>query len=446
MYALYEPPAPPGLADDPDRRGVRHRRRHRLRRPRRAHRGRRRRASSPRTATSSHQVPFALTPGPPISTKPLQDSIDATARDVAAGLPAAARRRGDRHPAAPHAAHPQRRPAAAHGADIADDITAALLDLDSSYLAVHGPPGTGKTFTAARVIARLVNDHGWRIGVVAQSHAVVENLFGDVDRRRRRPGAGRQEGRHRERRAGRRSTSTSTPASSPTTTGCVIGGTAWDFANDNRVPPGSLDLLVIDEAGQFSLANTIAVAPRGAQPAAARRPAAAAAGQPGHPSRTGRRRPRSAGWSTGTHTLPAERGYFLDRSYRMHPAVCEAVSRLSYDGRLRSHDAVTAARRLDGVAPGVRDAHRRPRRQRDRQPRGGRGDRRRDRRLLGRAWTDERRHPAAGPGRRARRHAVQRAGGAAARAGSTRPGLADVRGRAPSTSSRAGRRRWCSCR
>lgn len=45
------------------------------------------------------------------------------------------------------------------------------------------------------------------------------------------------------------------------TPGCVIGGTAWDFANANRIPPKSLDLLVIDEAGQFCLANTIAVAP-----------------------------------------------------------------------------------------------------------------------------------------------------------------------------------------
>ena len=61
---------------------------------------------------------------------------------------------------------------------IADDIASALQDLDSSYLAVHGPPGTGKTFTSAKVIARLVNEHAWRIGVVAQSHAVVENLLG----------------------------------------------------------------------------------------------------------------------------------------------------------------------------------------------------------------------------------------------------------------------------
>jgi uncharacterized protein len=61
------------------------------------------------------------------------------------------------------------------------------------------------------------------------------------------------------------------------------------------------------------------------------------------------------GWLVdGHHTLPAQRGYFLDRSYRMHPAVCERVSRLSYDGRLHSHEAISAARHLEGVPPGVR--------------------------------------------------------------------------------------------
>ena len=61
------------------------------------------------------------------------------------------------------------------------------------------------------------------------------------------------------------------------------------------------------------------------------------------------------GWLLdGQRTLPAERGFFLDRSYRMHPAVCAAVSRLSYEGRLHSHTERTAARHLDGYAPGVR--------------------------------------------------------------------------------------------
>src|SRR4029079_2249932 len=67
-----------------------------------------------------------------------------------------------------------------HTGDAASDITAALRDLDSSDLAVHGPPGTGKTYTAARIIATLVNDHRWRVGVVAQSHAVAESLLRDL--------------------------------------------------------------------------------------------------------------------------------------------------------------------------------------------------------------------------------------------------------------------------
>jgi uncharacterized protein len=54
----------------------------------------------------------------------------------------------------------------------------------------------------------------------------------------------------------------------------------------------------------------------------------------------------------GRRTLPDERGYFLDLSYRMHPAVCAAVSALAYEGRLHSHEC-TAARRLDGYPPGV---------------------------------------------------------------------------------------------
>jgi uncharacterized protein len=60
------------------------------------------------------------------------------------------------------------------------------------------------------------------------------------------------------------------------------------------------------------------------------------------------------GWLVeGQPVLPPDRGYFLDLSYRMHPAVCGPVSRLSYDGQLHSREDVSAGRRLEGVAPGV---------------------------------------------------------------------------------------------
>ena len=355
MYALYEPPAPAGLTDDPDRRAF---------------------GSvdvverndpavptevvvvekQPKDGDVFDQLPFALTPGPPIRTPKQRESIDATAAEIAAtlpDLPATAivdillRRR------------PRTRSGGAlprGGGEIAGDITAAILDLDSSYLAVHGPPGTGKTFTAAAIIGELVNTHRWRIGVVAQSHAVVENLFRDVlaagvdpSRVAKKPGGADPSWQEID--------GSGYPAfiadSVRVQVGCVLGGTAWDFANDTRVPPGSLDLLVVEEAGQFSIANTVAVARSAANLLLLGDPQQLPQVSQGtHPEPVDC---SALGWLVDGHrTLPAERGYFLDRSYRMHPAVCRAVSRMSYDGRLHSHEAVTTARRLDGVDPGVR--------------------------------------------------------------------------------------------
>ena len=354
MYALYEPPAPEGLTDDPDRRAF----------------GSAQvlAADDPSAPTEVliverepkggkvfDQLPFALTPGPPIRTTALRESIEATANQIAAGLPTL--------PATAVVDILLRRPPRTRsggplpqGSDrIENRITAALLDLDASYLAVHGPPGTGKTYTSAAVIARLVNEHRWRIGVVAQSHAVVENLFRDVI------AAGVAAGVVAKKphgatacwsEIGEKDYPAFLARHGADHAGCVIGGTAWDFANPTRVEPGCLDLLVIEEAGQYSLANTIAVAPAATNLLLLGDPRQlpqVSAGTHPEPVDTS-----ALGWLiAGHHTLPAELGYFLDRSYRMHPAVCAAVSRLSYDGRLHSGDAVTAARRLNGHPPGV---------------------------------------------------------------------------------------------
>ncbi|HEX6366537.1 MAG TPA: C-terminal helicase domain-containing protein, partial [Agromyces sp.] len=59
------------------------------------------------------------------------------------------------------------------------------------------------------------------------------------------------------------------------------------------------------------------------------------------------------GWVADGHdVLPPEYGYFLAESRRMHPAVAEPVSHLSYDGELHSHE-VASLRSLDGVPPGL---------------------------------------------------------------------------------------------
>ncbi|BBZ29834.1 ATPase [Mycolicibacterium madagascariense] len=349
VYALYDPPGPAGLSGDPDRRAwgsatpldcddpsaptqvlIRER--------------------QPKAGECFAELPFALTPGPPINTKPLRESIAATAAQVGAGLPAlpadAVTDLLLRRPPRTVADRPLPRTGV-----IADDITAALLALDSSYLAVHGPPGTGKTHTSAAVIARLVTGHGWRVGVVAQSHAVVEHLLAGVVE------AGVDPDRVGKKKGGdgpwRVVDEKDYAAFIADGTGCVIGGTAWDFANAGRVPRRALDLLVIEEAGQYSLANTVAVASAARNLLLLGDPQQLPQVSQGtHPEPVDH---SALSWLVdGQHTLPPERGYFLELSWRMHPAVCGPVSRLSYDGRLRSQERVSAARTLDGVAPGVR--------------------------------------------------------------------------------------------
>ncbi len=349
VFALYNPPSPAGLADSSDRRAAGNAEIIEVDDPNLPTEViicEREPANGPFT-----QLPFALTPRSIVGTKKLRESIDAAAAAVGAGLPALpgtaivdilVRRTPRTRSSAP----------LPHTGDTTADIAAALLDLDDSYIAVHGPPGTGKTYTAARIIAALVNEHQWRVGVVAQSHAVVENIFRDLIKADVDPA---------------RIAKKDSPADAAwqvidkddyaafiaTNAGCVIGGTAWDFANDNRVDTASLDLLVVEEAGQFCLANTIAVSRAAKNLMLLGDPQQLPQVSQGHHPE-----PVDAsalGWLVQDHrTLPEELGYFLDLSYRMHPAVCEPVSRLSYEGRLRSEETRTASRRLDGHPPGVR--------------------------------------------------------------------------------------------
>ena len=221
---------------------------------------------------------------------------------------------------------------------------------------MQGPPGTGKTHTAAQVIDALVRD-GWKVGVVAQSHAVVENLL------RKALEMGVPAASVAKKANSRKAKQGAEPAAPwrggddieallEGPGGCLIGGTAWTFANAKTVPRGALDLLVIDEAGQFSLANTLAVS------LAARRllllgdpQQLPQVSQGTHPEPVDA---SALGWLMQGHaTLPDGYGYFLAETYRMHPVLTEAVSRLSYERRLRSVEAVTTARRLEGVAPGL---------------------------------------------------------------------------------------------
>lgn len=234
-----------------------------------------------------------------------------------------------------------------------DAVHAAVRALDRSYVAVQGPPGAGKTFLASHVIARLVAE-GAKVGVVAQSHAVIENLMVaccardgfDVSRAVRLRG---------------KSVTPDAPWSEVSDSeltelisgegGLLFGGTVWDYVSERRVSAGSLDVLVVDEAGQFSLTNTVAAARAARSVLLLGDPQQLPQVSTGvHPYPVD---VSALGWlSNGTAALDPRFGYFLGESWRMDSALCERVSWLSYDGALASA-AATAGRTLQGVAPGV---------------------------------------------------------------------------------------------
>ncbi|MFV0532987.1 MAG: TM0106 family RecB-like putative nuclease [Cumulibacter sp.] len=229
-------------------------------------------------------------------------------------------------------------------------LTASVRSLDRSYLAVQGPPGAGKTYLGSRVVADLARS-GWKIGVVAQGHAAVEQFLNKVV----------AEGLPAELVAKK----PKDPAAMNSWTalqdtkdmpdflagddGVVLGGTAWTFAG---LADGCLDLLVIDEAGQFSLAHTLAAA----------RPAQRLlllgdpqqlpqVSQGSHPEPVDS---SALGWlAEGHDTLPPERGYFLARTWRMHAELTAPVSTLAYEGRLTSNTHVTGGRDLVSITAGL---------------------------------------------------------------------------------------------
>ena len=234
-----------------------------------------------------------------------------------------------------------------------DAVHAAVHALNHSYVAVQGPPGAGKTFLASHVIARLVAE-GAKVGVVAQSHAVIENLMlaccardgFDVSRAVRLRG---------------KSVTPDAPWSEVSDSelvelisgagGLLFGGTVWDYVSERRVPAGSLDVLVVDEAGQFSLTNTVAAARAARSVLLLGDPQQLPQVSTGvHPYPVD---VSALGWlSDGAAALDPRFGYFLGESWRMDSALCERVSWLSYDGALASA-AATAGRTLRGVEPGV---------------------------------------------------------------------------------------------
>jgi uncharacterized protein len=231
------------------------------------------------------------------------------------------------------------------------DITSALLEIDQDYIAVQGPPGTGKTYTTARVIKTLVENHGWRIGVVGQSHKVIENVLRAAMEAGLSTSKIAKEPNEKSSNFDWNSPSKIENWLASNTGGVLVGGTAWVFRRAAIVDMPPFDLIVIDEAGQFSLANTISMATVANRLFLVGDPQQLPqVSQASHPEPADE---SALSWLLGnTEVIEPEFGFFLPESYRMVTPLCEPVSKLSYRNQLKSA-ASANQRRLTESEPGL---------------------------------------------------------------------------------------------
>jgi uncharacterized protein len=222
--------------------------------------------------------------------------------------------------------------------------------MNGGCLVIQGPPGTGKTYTASRMILELLQA-GKRVGITSNSHKAITNLMSGVGYAMNEAGVplpGIRVGEDKsdplfERFPNFTHAASSKDAAKRYSSG-LIAGTPWTMtAPDFR---DKLDFLFIDEAGQVSLANAVAMTVSSnnlvllgdqmqlEQPV-----------QGSHPGDSGmsvlqyalKDTKRSLPDAPVYHAVvPPDYGLFLGESRRMHPAVCEFISASIYDGRLTS--------------------------------------------------------------------------------------------------------------
>ena len=223
--------------------------------------------------------------------------------------------------------------------ELVSETRRLALQLDRGILPIQGPPGAGKTYTGARMICALLGE-GKKVGITAVSHKVIRKLLEEV------LDAARTEAIkvHCVEKVTEKSDDPN-PGIPETTDNkrvlaalqagevTLVAGTAWLWAREEFEE--SVDVLFVDEAGQMSLTDVLAVSPAArslvllGDPAQLDQPL-----QGTHPPGL---EVSALQHILGTHeTMPPEQGLFLAETWRLAPPICAFTSELFYEYRLES--------------------------------------------------------------------------------------------------------------
>jgi uncharacterized protein len=227
--------------------------------------------------------------------------------------------------------------------EFSDELARIVAALHFSVLAVQGPPGSGKTRSAALAIDELVAKRKMRIGVTALTHNVIRHLLENIGVL----GSGRVRCMHKADKKydganeGIEVTTTNKTAEQAIKQGSVdvLGGTAFLWSREEFA--NSVDVLFVDEASQVSLADVLAISQAAKS--------VVLIGDPQQLARPGDAcHPDGAELSGLGHilkdpdlgmlkTMPESLGLFIGQTRRLHPKICDFTSATFYESRLLAH-------------------------------------------------------------------------------------------------------------
>jgi uncharacterized protein len=173
------------------------------------------------------------------------------------------------------------------------------------------------------------------VGVAATSHKAIHNLLREVEDVARREGVSFRGLKKGSKYEGPFITTSGDQAyfSDPDDDVLLLAGTSWLFSREEM--EGVVDTLFVDEAGQVSLADALAMGTCARNLVLLGDPQQLAQVSQGtHPEGAGASALKHV--LAGEDTIPPERGLFLSITWRMHPDVSRFVSAVSYEGRLES--------------------------------------------------------------------------------------------------------------
>lgn len=212
-----------------------------------------------------------------------------------------------------------------------------LVDNPNQTIAVQGPPGTGKSTVTAKLISELLKC-GKRIAISSNSNPAINNLLiktkttcelYQLDKQIVKCTSQAKDPQLLDH------SITLVSSSLISKEMAVVGGTTWALSREEM--SNKFDVLVIDEAGQMSLANLLVMArcsqsillvgdqQQLSQPTKA-----------SHPGESGNSCLEYL--MQGANVVSPDKGVFLNTSWRMEPSITDVVSELFYDGRLKANN------------------------------------------------------------------------------------------------------------